>query len=65
SFDDVLTDACLTQENWDEFEAVMDDATASQEDKDNYLCWMEHYLFECTKCICFGQSGCPGPDPYN
>ena len=65
SFEDMLTDACLTQENWNAFVAVMDDATASQEDNDNYLCWMEHYLYDCTKCICFGQSGCPSPDPYN
>ena len=63
SFEDVLTDACLTQQNWDEFEAVMGDATAGQAEKDNYLCWMSHYLEDCSRCSCAGAL-CPGPDPF-
>ena len=65
SLEDELDDACLTQADWDEFEDVMTDPESSQEDKDNYLCWMEHYLFDCNKCICIGASGCPGADPFD
>ncbi|MEE8153533.1 MAG: hypothetical protein V3T53_01085 [Phycisphaerales bacterium] len=60
-----LDDACLTMDDWDDFVAVMTDPESSQEDKDNYLCWMEHYFFDCNRCICIGASGCPGPDPFN
>ena len=58
-----LAEACVTPENWDAFEAKMKDANASQEDKDNYYCWMDHHLFDCTCLTCWGAL-CPGPDPY-
>ena len=63
SLEDKLAEACVTPENWDAFEAKMKDANASQEDKDNYYCWMDHYLFDCTCLTCMGAL-CPGPDPY-
>ncbi|MCH7475075.1 MAG: FG-GAP repeat protein, partial [Gemmatimonadetes bacterium] len=59
-----LTDACLTEDHWEDFVDVMDDPTASQVDKDNYLCWMSHYLEDCSRCSCAGAL-CPGPDPFN
>ena len=63
SLDDKLAEACVTPENWDAFEAKMKDANASQEEKDNYYCWMDHHLFDCTCLTCWGAL-CPGPDPY-
>ena len=60
-----LDDACLTMDDWDDFVDVMTDPESSQADKDRYLCWMEHYFFDCNRCICIGASGCPGPDPFN
>ena len=63
SLEDKLAEACVTPENWDAFEAKMKDANASQEEKDNYYCWMDHYLFDCTCLTCMGAL-CPGPDPY-
>ena len=59
-----LANACLTQANWDEFEAVMTDPDSSQEDKDRYDCWMTHYLEHCNKCTCAHEPVCFGPDPF-
>ena len=56
---------CLDMDDWDDFEEVMTNPQSSQEDKDNYLCWMIHYLDECSKCFCTGQANCPGADPFN
>ncbi len=64
TLEEELADACLTMEDWDEFVDVMTDPESSQEDKDNYLCWMEHYLYDCTKCTCTHLPMCPGPDPF-
>ncbi|MEE8153373.1 MAG: right-handed parallel beta-helix repeat-containing protein [Phycisphaerales bacterium] len=65
SLADELDDACLTQADWDEYEDVMTDPESSQAEKDNYQCWMEHYLNDCNKCFCIGASGCPDDDPFN
>ena len=65
SLEEELADACLTEDDWDEFVDVMTDAESSQQDKDRYDCWMRHYLFDCNNCFCLGQSGCPNPDPFN
>ena len=63
SLDDKLAEACVSDENWNKFVDKMTDANASQEEKDRYYCWMDHYLFDCTCLTCMG-SLCPGPDPY-
>ncbi|MEE9129852.1 MAG: right-handed parallel beta-helix repeat-containing protein [Phycisphaerales bacterium] len=64
SLEEELADACLSQEDWDAFVAVMTDPNASQEDKDRYYCWMNHYLFHCNRCNCTHPSECPSPDPF-
>ena len=63
SLEQVLEDACVSDENWNKFVDKMMDPNASQEEKDNYYCWMDHHLFDCTCLTCIG-SLCPGPDPY-
>lgn len=61
--EEVLADACVTQENWDDFVEVMQ--TGSEAEKENSLCWMNHHLNVCTSCICPHTPGmCPGPDPF-
>lgn len=65
SLQEELDDACLTEDDWDDFVDVMTDPESSEADKDRYLCWMTHYLEDCNKCICIGQSGCPNPDPFD
>ena len=63
SLEQEMTDACLTMDNWDEFEEKMQ--TGTQAEKDNYLCWMIHYLDHCTRCNCVDEGHCPSPDPFN
>ncbi len=63
SLDQVLADACVSDENWNKFKDKMMDPNASQAEKDNYYCWMDHHLFDCTCLTCWGAL-CPGPDPY-
>ncbi len=63
SFEEELADACLDMDDWNAFVSKMQNGT--EEEKENWLCWMEHYLFDCNWCICTGQSGCPGPDPFD
>ncbi len=59
----VLADACVTDENWDDFLEVMQ--TGSEADKENWLCWMDHHLNTCTSCFCpHSPEICPGPDPF-
>ncbi len=65
SLQEELDDACLTMDDWDEFEAVMTDPNASQADKDRYDCWMTHYLDHCNNCTCTHKAVCPNPDPFN
>ncbi len=65
TLEEELADACLSPDDWDKFVDVMTDPESSQEEKDNYLCWMEHYLYDCTKCTCTHLPMCPGPDPYS
>ena len=65
TIDEEMAAHCLTPEDWDAFVDVMTNPQSSQEDKDNYLCWMLHYLDECSKCFCTGESGCPDDDPFN
>ena len=64
SLEDAVEDAGLEYpEDWDEFEDVMTDPESSQEDKDNYYCWMDHYLNHCTGMACTPPS-CPGDAPF-
>ncbi|MEE8153455.1 MAG: right-handed parallel beta-helix repeat-containing protein [Phycisphaerales bacterium] len=65
TIDEEMAAHCLTPADWDAFVDVMTNPLSSQEDKDNYLCWMIHYLDECSKCFCTGQANCPGADPFN
>ncbi len=60
-----LADACLTQDDWDEFVDVITDTNSSQKDKDRYDCWMTHYLDHCNKCTCEHRDHCPDPDPFS
>ena len=64
SLEEELTEACLTMEDWFDFVDVMQ--TGSEAEKENWLCWMEHYLNNCNRCTCT-HSGviCPGPDPFS
>ncbi len=66
SIAEVVAEAGLTTTQWNEFVAVMTDPAVSQAVKDNYLCWMEHYLDchrrpFCFECAC---QICPDADPY-
>ncbi len=63
SLEDELDDACLTSGNWDDFLDKMGNGSAA--DKENYLCWMIHYLDHCTQCFCPHTGVCPGADPFN
>lgn len=63
-----LTDACLTEDDWDEYVDVMTDPTSSQFQKNRYDCWMRHYVIDCSRCSCPGGPGhsvCLGQDPFN
>ncbi len=62
SLEDVLADVCLTPADWNEFVDKMQNGT--QAEKDNYLCWMIHYLDHCTRCNCVDEGHCPDPDPF-
>ena len=63
SLADELALHCLDMDDWEAFEDKMQNGTTAE--KENYLCWMLHYLEDCSKCFCTGQSGCPGADPFN
>ncbi len=65
SLEEELADACLSDEDWDKFVAVMNDPNAPEVKVDRYICWMIHYLFHCNKCNCTHPSECPNPDPFN
>ena len=68
SLEQELADACLTEDEWDEYVDVMTDEASSQADKDRYDCWMRHYIIDCSRCSCPHTgtgSGCPNPDPFN
>ncbi len=64
SLEEELADACLSPADWNAFVDKMQNGT--QAEKDNYLCWMEHYLNDCSGCLCAHPPGtCPGADPFN
>lgn len=63
SFEDELDDACITEAEWDDYEDIM--KTGTEEEKENYQCWMLHWIEDCNRCSCLGQSGCPGEDPFD
>lgn len=63
TFEEELEDACISEEEWEEYEDIM--ANGTQAEKDNYQCWMLHWIEDCNKCTCVGQSGCPGADPFD
>ena len=54
--------------DWDDFEWTMRDPNVSEAEKDNWRCWIDHYLdchtrpncFECVLCLAL----CPDDDPY-
>ena len=50
-------------DDWDEFEEVMTNPESSQEEKDNYYCWMNHYLNHCTGMACTTPN-CPDDAPF-
>jgi hypothetical protein len=68
SIEDAVTDAGLDYpSDWDEFVDVMTDSEESQATKDNYRCWMDHYL-DCHRrpfCIDCACQICPDDDPYD
>ncbi|HRQ76894.1 MAG TPA: hypothetical protein PK098_13350 [Phycisphaerales bacterium] len=53
-----LDAAGLTQQNWNDFQAVMM-GDAPVRTKATWTCWMENYLSQCVNC-----PTCPGPDPF-
>jgi hypothetical protein len=55
--------SCLDIDDWNEFMAVMTDPQASQATKDNYYCWMNHYLNACTPSC--ERAPCNGVDPFD
>jgi len=63
TFEQELADACISEDDWDDYEDIMQNGT--QEEKDNYQCWMTHWIEDCNRCACTGQSGCPGADPFD
>lgn len=63
SLKDELDDACLSDDHWDDFLDKMETGSSAQQE--NYICWLTHYFEDCTRCLCIGASGCPGPDPFN
>ncbi|MCH8822002.1 MAG: hypothetical protein IH984_00705 [Planctomycetes bacterium] len=60
SLEDELDDACLSE---DDYLDIMQ--TGTEAEKENYDCWMRHYIEECDRCSCLGESGCPGEDPFD
>ncbi|MEE9129903.1 MAG: FG-GAP repeat protein [Phycisphaerales bacterium] len=62
SLADELANVCLTMDDWDDFVDKMQNGT--QAEKDNYLCWMIHYLEHCTRCNCVDIPNCPDADPF-
>lgn len=59
-----LADACLTQDDWDEYVDVMTDPQSSSAEKARYDCWMRHYMLNCDNCSC-GREICSGKDPFS
>ena len=65
SLEEALEEAGLTMNDWDDFMYVIQNGT--QEEKDNWHCWMLHYL------SCHDPFGtcnppppnCPGSDPFD
>ena len=63
SLQEAVEDAGLTwPDDWDEFQDVMTDPNSSQAEKDNYYCWMDHYLNHCTMACT--TASCPDDDPF-
>ena len=64
SLEEALEEAGLDEDDWDDFMDIMQ--TGTQEEKDNWHCWMTHYL------SCHDPFGtcnppppnCPGSDPF-
>jgi hypothetical protein len=64
TLEEELADACLTEDDWDEYVDVMTDEASSQATKDRYDCWMRHYIIDCPDCTC-GPELCSGGDPFS
>ena len=62
SLEEELADACLTLDDWDDFEECM--TTGTQVERDNCKCWMEHFLYNCNRCSCTHNPGCLGSNPF-
>ncbi|HRP62836.1 MAG TPA: hypothetical protein PK400_06055 [Phycisphaerales bacterium] len=59
SLSDELTDAGLTQQQWQDYYNIMT-GNASQLTKDNWTCWFNNYITQCQNCPV-----CPGYDPFD
>jgi hypothetical protein len=62
SHEQVVLDAGLTMNDWDDFMTVMinEGDVYTPEQQQNWRCWMEHYLGPCQRC----SSTCAGADPF-
>ncbi len=63
SIPEEMENAGLTMDDWNEFQDVMTDPLSSQAEKDNYYCWMDHYLNHCTGPAC-PPPACPDDAPF-
>ena len=60
SLEEELNEVGLTMDDWDDFMDIMQNGT--QEEKDNWHCWMLHYL-QCHP-TCSQAPNCPDRDPF-
>ncbi|MBT8208686.1 MAG: hypothetical protein KJO18_10455 [Acidimicrobiia bacterium] len=60
TFDEMLAGAGLTPSDWEVFEDCLQNGTEAQQK--NCICWLEHYLIECTP-LCSQPPNCPDGDP--
>ncbi len=63
SLPDALDAACLTMDDWNAYVGIMKTGTTAE--KENYQCWMVHYIHHCNKCICQHIASCPDDDPFD
>jgi hypothetical protein len=59
TLEEVVTGAGLTMNDWSDFVNVM--MGTDEQAKENWNCWMQHYLFPCTIC----SSICSGTNPFH
>lgn len=66
TIEDAVEDTGLSQQQWDDATEDLQDPEVSQAEKENLVCWWEHYLechpnIFCVDCAC---QICPDDDPY-